>query len=578
MQYFRKPLALIFSLSFFLISFLTYLPQPSHAALDASKIADFVKNFPADNPWALSKEFCDKRSGNLMNLETWFSGKCDKDTSSLRGEGVGFVDIIILQGFEWLLQPQTKSLPEQMVEILEQITNIQSSLTYDNYPKKLQELSLIQSKQNDLVSKAELLTKNLINSKPATTTEYIAYISNNLKKNHIVDSAYAATPGMGFTGLSPVLPLWRAFRNIAYMLFAIAFVIYGIMIMFRVRIDSKTAATIQLAIPKLITTLLLITFSYAIVGLLVDISTVIAALGIDVLRVGKIIADPISGGVNWASGQSKMGAVGSFLINTLLGIIVSPFIIFNLLLGGALGVAGALVGIVAGMLTGFGILIAIIIIISIIWSYFKLILKLFQCYLSVIISLIFSPIILLGNVFPGSKAFSGWIMGIIGNLAAFPVASFFLVLSYALMMQPVVNLFGGSSAAFGVMPLSTGIGTSLWTPPMTIPTGTNYGDLMLAAIGLGLLLMSSKYVDMVLEALKVPPFKYGAAIGEALKYGYNQTGDYDPATGKGSGFRMSPLGGIASGAEGRYTGTTGREFFNDTTPWFGKPNSGGKAT
>ena len=31
--------------------------------------------------------------------------------------------------------------------------------------------------------------------------------------------------GTGFTGLSPLLPLWKAFRNIAYMLFAIAFVL-----------------------------------------------------------------------------------------------------------------------------------------------------------------------------------------------------------------------------------------------------------------------------------------------------------------------------------------------------------------
>ena len=34
--------------------------------------------------------------------------------------------------------------------------------------------------------------------------------------------------------------------------------------------------------------------------------------------------------------------------------------------------------------------------------------------------------------------------------------------------------------------------------------------------------MASKYVDMVKDALKVPPFKYGTAIGEALQYGYGR--------------------------------------------------------
>ncbi|KKT68934.1 MAG: hypothetical protein UW64_C0007G0020, partial [Microgenomates group bacterium GW2011_GWC1_44_37] len=35
----------------------------------------------------------------------------------------------------------------------------------------------------------------------------------------------------------------------------------------------------------------------------------------------------------------------------------------------------------------------------------------------------------------------------------------------------------------------------------------------------GLLMMASKYCEMVEKALKVPPFPYGAAIGEALKAG-----------------------------------------------------------
>jgi len=36
--------------------------------------------------------------------------------------------------------------------------------------------------------------------------------------------------------------------------------------------------------------------------------------------------------------------------------------------------------------------------------------------------------------------------------------------------------------------------------------------------------MASKYVDMVKDALKVPPFKYGTALSEALTTGYNVTG------------------------------------------------------
>ncbi len=575
MQYFRKHLALIFSLSFFLFSFLTLLPTPSHAEIDAASIATWMTNFPKDNPWALAKEFCDKRNGDLMNLETWYSGKCGKDINSKSGEGVGFVDIVILQGYEWLFRPQTKSLPEQMIDNLKDLETIREKITYQNYKEKLAELALKQSKNKDIISSLEQATKNVITTQPVSSVDYLAYVGNNLKKNHVVDSAYAATPGYGFGGLAPILPIWKAFRNIAYMLFAIAFVMYGVMIMFRIRVDGKTAATITLAIPKLITTLLLITFSYAIVGLLVDLSTVASALLIDVLRVGKIIKDPIEGVVRGSSGLGSWGMIGSFLINTLSSIIISPFIVFNLLLGGFFSATWAWVGIVLSLATGIGEAIAIILVIAVIWSYIKLILKLFQSYLSIIVSLVFSPIILLGNVMPGSKAFSGWIMGILGNLSTFPAAAFLLTLSYALMMQPVVNAF--PNANLGVVSLApsggngwttaAGTGTNMWAPQIVVPQGGGLGDLMLATIGIGLLLMSSKYVDMVLKAFNTPPFPYGAAIGDALKYGYSQASDPN------SSYRTSKFGNRANAVtEGLYNigpkRLTGNTIWQDTKGMF----------
>lgn len=523
---------LLTTITVYIFTFLVILPSSTHALLDPSKLANFIKDFPKDNPWSVAKEFCDKRSGELMNLETWYSGKCGKDINSKSGEGVGFVDIIILQGYEWLFRPQFKSLPEQMVETLEMILEIKDKMTYENYKEPLQELAIKQKENVNILSGLELATKNIITTKPASSTEYIAYVSKNLKNKNIVDTAYAAEAGAGFDALSPILPIWKAFRNIAYMLFAIAFVMYGVMIMFRIKIDSKSAATVQLAIPKIVSTLLLITFSYAIVGLLVDISTVATALAIDVLRVGGIINDPIHSLVKGVSGQSSWGAFGSFIINTVSAIIVSPFIIFNLLLGGLLGVGVAWVGIIGGLATGFGELIAIIIFLAVVWSYFKLIIELFKSYLSVIISLIFSPIILLGNIIPGQNSFSKWIMGIVGNLAVFPAAAFLLVLSYALMMQPLVNVFGDH---FGIVSLASGGDagaaggngfTRLWTPTMTIPHREGFGDLMLATIGIGLLLMSSKYVEMILKSFSVTPFQYGSAIGDALKSGRSSTTNF----------------------------------------------------
>ncbi len=560
MQYFRKPLAIIFSLSFFLFSFLAITPKQVHA--EENPLVGMIANFPKNNPWSLAKEFCDKRSGNLMNLETWFSGKCDKDTYTLSGEGVGFVDIIQLQAMEWVFHPQYKTLPEQLIEYVEMLVNLSQAKTPETYNTAFNNLKNTEINQG-LVPQLGQVAQTIINTKPATTTDYIAYVSKNLKDKNIVSNTYAAQPGMGFTGLSPILPLWRAFRNIAYMLFALAFVLYGVMIMFRIRIDSKTAATIQLAIPSLVTTLLLITFSYAIVGLMVDLSTVITALLIDVLRLGGIITTPTNGFIMGVSGQK--GAILSFFINFVSGLIISPFVVFNMLVGGMQGVILAGVSIGISMIPPLAILLTMVIFFAIAWSYFKLITKLFIAYISIIVSLIFSPLILLGNVMPGSKAFSGWIRGIVGNLATFPAVAFLLVLSYALMAQPIIALFtaipikglsGTIQNTLGVVNLSSF--NTIWTPPMTVSlAGTQtqagglfqgpLGSIMLATIGLGILLMASKYVDMITEAFKVPPFNYGSAIGDALKIGYGTTSDIATGGFKLAGKVLKPAASAAAG-------------------------------
>ena len=44
----------------------------------------------------------------------------------------------------------------------------------------------------------------------------------------------------------------------------------GFMIMFRVKINPQTVVSLQTMIPKLVITLLLVTFSYAIAGLVID--------------------------------------------------------------------------------------------------------------------------------------------------------------------------------------------------------------------------------------------------------------------------------------------------------------------
>ncbi|PIR99526.1 hypothetical protein COT86_03510, partial [Candidatus Collierbacteria bacterium CG10_big_fil_rev_8_21_14_0_10_43_36] len=499
------------------------------------------------------------------------SGKCAPEVDTLSGDGVGFVDIVILQGMEWISSLTFSSPGDTFVDsikntlkMFEQLKDIQPI----SYKSDTYNLASSYTNNYGVIGSLGKFTTNLATIRPASSIDYVNYIALNLQKHHIVSDTYAAGPGYGFSALAPILPLWRAFRNISYMLFAIGFVLYGIMIMFRVKIDSKTAATIQLAIPKLIATLLMITFSYAIVGFLVDISTIADAMAINILRVGPEpilnAGGPLSGigdfVINVVSGQSLLGGIGSFFVNALTAVMVSPLIFFNLVIGGLSGiVVGVLVG-GLGLISGFGIIVGIIIIIAVLISYFKLILKLFQAFFGIIINLIFAPIILLGNLLPGSTSFGDWLRSIYGNLAVFPVAIFFLTLSFALMCQPLLSLAGaggllsgaitsGIENVLGVNQLSTL--SNIWTPPLTIPgsftthsgggSGTltgSAGSLMLATIGFGLLMMASKYCEMVEKALKTPPFPYGAAIGDALKGGWKGSGTI-PSIGNADWYRRT---------------------------------------
>src|SRR5207248_2071356 len=76
--------------------------------------------------------------------------------------------------------------------------------------------------------------------------------------------------GYGYASLRPFLKLWKAFRNIIYLLFVIVFVVIGLGVMLRLKVDNKTVMTVQAAIPKIVVALILVTLSYAIVGFLID--------------------------------------------------------------------------------------------------------------------------------------------------------------------------------------------------------------------------------------------------------------------------------------------------------------------
>ncbi|MFZ3068925.1 MAG: hypothetical protein WA052_01275 [Microgenomates group bacterium] len=487
------------------------------------------------------QDFCAKRSGNQMNLETWYSGKCTADTFS--GEGIGFSDIVILDLAEKISgqKDPKQTFSKTLKEILDAIklqgynTPEQQKLAIDYARQKL-----IFNQNTGLVGESGKMISLLFQNQPVSTKSYLAYVTQNLQKHKVIPSALAATsPGTGFSTFSPFLNIWIAVRNLAYLALVVFFIVYGFMMMFRVNLGQKTVISVQLAIPKLIVTLLIITFSYAIVGLVYDLMWVIIYFIFGYLEspnVNITVIGYVGDIAKFASGNSWGGMIGSFILNSSIAAPSAIFVVLNLIFGGI----GAGIGTLASFFTSMGLLIMLVVILAVLLSYGKLFIKLIGAFISVVISLIIGPIVLLGNALPGSTAIGTWFRGIVANLAVFPVTMLFLLFSYILMIQPLIGtctdiigpmrtFFQPGSAdepvvfcerLYGVRSLVDGSDLSVTGVPLIAPPSVGFDARgLLALLGVGLLLMASKYVDIVRDSLKVPPFKYGSDIEKGLKTG-----------------------------------------------------------
>ena len=371
---------------------------------------------------------------------------------------------------------------------------------------------------------------------PASGIEYIASLKDEFLG---IQPAYAQ--GVGYVGLQPLLPIWQGMRNAVYVISSFFFIILGFMIMLRVKISPQATVTIQNAIPQLVTTLILVTFSYAIAGLLIDASYVLQGMAMTI-----IFPAAAPGSLsNWAlTILGKVPLIGSFVpsfenlvsptIQTTLGALIVPSIA-TFALGSVAGAAiGATIGAIGGpagsivLGLGFGSLAAIVIIIiiaiAIIFWLFKFALGLFKCYATLLFKIIIGPLEIGMGAFPNSKLnFSSWAMDVIANLAVFPISFCLIVLANQIIFSmmnnaplTMVQIFNMLTNGLGNF---TGIANAgIWLPSLLTGTATIPGSVIATgAIGLSTLMLLSKLPDMIPQyVFMLKPSPWGNAIGEGL--------------------------------------------------------------
>ena len=156
---------------------------------------------------------------------------------------------------------------------------------------------------------------------PVSSTAYVRDVASNFG---ITKTSYAeitdegqggsttvnSNIGYGYTGLKPVLAVWKIFRNLIYLLLVLLFIIIGLGIMFRINIDARSVMSIQNQLPKIIIGIILVTFSYAIAGFVVDMMYVSMYLIYYLFTQQALGADV--GGLNpsYLQGTNPLGAIG----------------------------------------------------------------------------------------------------------------------------------------------------------------------------------------------------------------------------------------------------------------------------
>lgn len=358
----------------------------------------------------------------------------------------------------------------------------------------------------------------------------VNYVREKLASLSIIPEAHAQNAGFGFYALGPVENIWRECRDVMYGLFVLIIIVFAFMIMFRVRLNPQTVVTIQTAIPKIIITLILVTFSYAIAGLMIDLMYVaIGLLALIFTQFGFIAA----GTGTWSKIFSLMtdgpggflgvGGIIGWMVGICWAIAVSFFstmgYFFSLGGAGNAGI-GAIVFILAILLT-IGVFVWLILTIG------KVFILLIKTYIQILISVIFSPFIIGFGAIAPTGGFSGWLKGLVSSLAVYPTAAALLMLCVLFLGATYTDVRNNLESFLQVPAgsitniFSSSTNSSYWYPPLTLgvqSTTTGWDPLPVLWTFAAIAIMGTipNVANMIKSVMSGKGIEGGGGIGAGL--------------------------------------------------------------
>lgn len=253
---------------------------------------------------------------------------------------------------------------------------------------------------------------------------------------------YAAEKQSGYDELmdSGISNIWAKFRDLAYLFFVVVMIVIGFMIMFRSKLGGQTLVSLGNTIPNVIVGLILVTFSFAIAGLVIDIGGLItnflASLFqgdlVSIENVGNLMKSVFTSGTIKTAGIIATGggvvALGGWGVGSLATVI-----------GGS-----AILAILGPVLVGVG-LIGFLLILAVLGIVFvaviKLLITLYKAYFGILLGVAIGPLQIMMGTIPGQNHMTmNWLLGIVRNVLVFPVVFFIVNAPNLLMGNGDINL------------------------------------------------------------------------------------------------------------------------------------------
>lgn len=363
----------------------------------------------------------------------------------------------------------------------------------------------------------------LYSNPPASGVQEIKYTAQKVfDVGTGVQPAYAQ--GFGYNGLSSggaVRLLWSASRNMAYLIIVIILIAAGFLIMFRVKINPQTVVSLQTMIPKLIITLILITFSFAIAGLVIDMVYVFIAAFVGFMTLGGVITPGTTG----LFGATSTGEIIKWLTDPGFGkyvllqapiqvvlMVIAPLItlvILGLMSGGVLAAPNAIIGAILSIIIGIMLII----------FFWKIFIMLVKSYVILLMQIMIGPLQIMLDLVPGQSGFGPWIRNLIANASVFVVVPVMLVIQHVISWDPITNNIlhietlgpGGLRGVNLQLPYYDLLGS--WGGQGALG---EWNFITRFILGFVIFSMTSKIADMIRDLLKIPAFKYGVDVGGTI--------------------------------------------------------------